>query len=169
MPKTALLVIDVQSGLFNKGNPVHDSAAFLERLAVLIRQARAAGAPVIYIQHNSKLLPTGSADWALHPGLFPPEAGEPRVQKTHGNSFEETNLKALLDDQGVTHLVITGMVTHGCVKATALGGLELGYAVTLVSDGHSNYHAKPLKMIEETNALLQKAGAELVAARSVLF
>jgi len=167
--KTALLVIDVQAGLFNKGNPVHDAPAFLLRLSGLIRQARAAGAAVIYVQHNNKLLPSGSADWALHPGLLPPEAGEPIVQKTHGNAFEDTHLKTLLDERGINHLVITGMVTHGCIKASTLGALELGYTVTLVSDGHSNYHAKALKMIEETNALLAGQGARLASAAEVSF
>lgn len=98
------------------------------------------------------------ADWAQHPGLLPPEGGEPRVPNTHANSFEETNLKAPLNAHGVTRLVITGLITPVCVKAAA---------VPPVSGGCRSDHFMPLVIFNITNALLQLAAAGFVPTRSV--
>jgi nicotinamidase-related amidase len=35
-------------------------------------------------------------------------------------------------------VILTGLVTHGCVKATCEGALALGYAAVLAADGHSS-------------------------------
>jgi nicotinamidase-related amidase len=69
---TALLVIDVQQGLFRKSTPIYRVEPLLNTLTTLIERAHAAGVPVIYIQHASdKVLPFGSADWQLNPRLQP--------------------------------------------------------------------------------------------------
>ena len=38
---------------------------------------------------------------------------------------------------GVKKLIITGLLTHGCVKGACLDAKKLGYEVVLVEDGHS--------------------------------
>ena len=69
---TALLVIDVQQGLFRKSTPIYRAELMLNTLTTLIERGYAAGVPVIYIQHASdKVLPFGSTDWQLHPRLQP--------------------------------------------------------------------------------------------------
>ncbi len=65
--------------------------------------------------------------------------------------------------------MVTGLVTHGCVKATCQGALKRGYLVTLVSDGHSNYHKKPEDVIGEWNLKLASEGAEVCTASEVEF
>jgi hypothetical protein len=82
---------------------------------------------VIYIQHASdRVLPFGSADWQLHPRLHPGE-GDLIVHKQHGNAFEDTFLHRELAARSVGRVIVTGLVTHGCVKATCKGALALGY------------------------------------------
>lgn len=158
---TALLVIDVQQGLFEKTTPIYQSNRLLENLCTLIERAHRAGAPVIYIQHNNtSFLAPGAAGWQLHPGLSPLPA-EPVIQKRHGNAFEDTTLAAELAVRRVGALVVTGLVTHGCVKATVEGALALGYRVTLAADGHSNYHKQAAGVIEEFNRMLEAGGAEV--------
>jgi nicotinamidase-related amidase len=161
---TALLVIDVQHGLFRKSTPIYRAEPLLNTIATLIDRAHAAGALVVYIQHASdKVLPFGSADWQLHPRLHPGE-GDLVVHKQHGNAFEDTSLHAELAGRGVGRVVVTGLVTHGCVKATCLGGLELGYEVVLAEDGHSSYSKDAARLIEEWNRKLGEAGAQVVPA-----
>lgn len=152
--KTALLVIDVQQGLFQQATPIYRAEEVLKNISILIKQAREAGVPVIYIQHsNDSGLVMGSASWQLHPWLEP-LVGEAIVHKLHGNAFEDTNLAEVLGKDNITNLVIAGLVTHGCVKATCLGALELGYRVTLAGDAHSNYSKQAAELIEGWNQKL---------------
>ena len=166
---TALLVIDLQQGLFRKSAPICRAEALLDAIDSLIGRARAAAAPVVIIQHASdKVLPFGSEDWQLHPRLRCGE-GDLIVHKQHGNAFEDTPLHAELRARGIGRLIVTGLVTHGCVKATCLGALELGYEVVLAEDGHSSYSKDAAKLIEEWNRKLGAAGAEVMPAAQIEF
>jgi len=61
---TALLVIDVQQGLFQKSNPIYKADEFLNKINALVEQAHNAGAPVFYVQHsNQRDLIQGSEAW----------------------------------------------------------------------------------------------------------
>jgi len=166
---TALLVIDVQQGLFLKSTPIYRAEELLENINALVDKAHSANVPVCYIQHSDKLaLKKGSDDWRLHPQLQPMKTDD-LVHKLHGNAFEDTNLGELLDAKGVGRLVVTGLVTHGCVRATCLGAKKLGYHVTLVSDAHSNYSADAAQLIEQWNQKLQAQGVDLKSAAEFAF
>lgn len=104
----------------------------------------------------------------MHPRIQP-TAGEPIIHKRHGNSFEDTTLQEQLIERGVSRVVVTGLVTHGCVKATCLGALEAGYKVMLVSDAHSNFSKDAPKVIEKWNQELSNKGTILVETQSVTF
>ena len=167
--KIALLVIDVQKGLFEKSTRIYRAEQLLENINDLMSRARQAGAPVIFIQHsNPTVLEEGSVGWHLHPRIQP-LADEPIVHKTHGNAFEDTNLSEELTKRDISNLVITGLVTHGCVKATCLGALEEGYQVILVSDAHSSYSKDAANMIEKWNHELHEKGAIVKQTREITF
>jgi nicotinamidase-related amidase len=165
----ALLVIDVQQGLFRKSTRLYNAVELLATINQLVDRAHAAEAPVFYVQHSrEKVLPWGSDDWQLHPALHP-IAVDHVIQKLHGNSFEETELDHRLASQGVGAVVVTGLVTHGCVRSTCLGAHALGYRVILVSDGHSSYSKDAPELIAEWNEKLSHGIAFLQAARDVTF
>ena len=132
-PKTALLVIDVQNGVVAQG---HNRDAVVANIATLVDAARAAGTAVVWIQHNSDELPSGSEPWQYVPELAP-SATEPMVQKRYGDSFEDTDLEKVLADLGIGSLVVTGAQTDACVRATLHGALVRGYDTKLVSDAHT--------------------------------
>ena len=137
--KSAVLVIDVQQGLCEGAGAAFDCAGTIARINQVTRQARAAGAPVIFIQHESAsgLLERGSAAWRLARGLeTAPE--DLFVRKTTPDAFLRTDLAALLERRGIQHLVICGMHTEFCVDTTTRRALALGYPVLLVSDGHTS-------------------------------
>jgi nicotinamidase-related amidase len=110
----------------------------------------------------------GSQDWQLHPDLHPQRI-DSIIHKQHGNAFEDTNLEAMLKSKKITSLVVMGLVTHGCVKATCLGARELGYEVTLIKDGHSSYSKDAARPIEEWNQKLSAQGCELKVAAEIDF
>lgn len=165
----ALLIIDVQQGLFRKSIPVYKARELLDNIHILVRRAHESGVPVFYIQHDGeKTLVRGTPDWHLHPKLHPAEFDH-IIHKQHGNAFEDTTLDAALKSNHVTRLVITGLVTHGCVKATCLGARQLGYDVTLVQDAHSNFSKGAGRVIDKWNRKLAAQNCELKAASQVSF
>lgn len=166
---TALLVIDVQKGLFEKSVPIHNAKQFLVNIHTLIAKARREGAPVLFVQHSSpKTLEKGSDAWQLHPDIQP-VSGEVIIHKLHSNAFEGTNLRDELEKRNISNLVMTGLVTHGCVKATCLGALDEGYKIVLVSDGHSSYSKDAAQLIEKLNHEMGEKGAGIVETVKVDF
>jgi nicotinamidase-related amidase len=166
---TALLVIDVQQGLFMKSAPVYKAGELLRNITGLVDQAHRAGVPIFYIQHSDqRALIKGSKEWQLHPELQP-EDRDCLIFKQHGNAFEGTDLDELLKAKKIGNLVITRLVTHGCVKATCLGAKELGYQVILVKDGHSSYSQKAAELIAEWNEKLCDEGVEVKNTAEIQF
>lgn len=169
LENAALLIIDVQRGLFSHGTPVYQGERLLENVCRLSERAAQAGAPVFYVQHTNKTqLIEGSEAWDLHPALHPLPA-DLHIKKQHGSALKDTPLLTELKQRNVHTLVITGLVTHGCVKATCQDALKHGYRVALVSDGHSSYNSDAGQLIETWNAKLAQEGAELWQAEEIQF
>ena len=167
--RATLLVVDVQQGLFERSIKIYQADQVLKNINALIAAARAAGSPVIFIQHsNDNSLAFGSREWQLHPAVQP-QAKETIIHKRVGNAFEKTDLHPVLQAHGIQTVVLTGLVTHGCVRATAIGALELGYRVILVTDGHSNFNKDAAKLIEKWNHDLGEIGVELLPTAAVQF
>jgi nicotinamidase-related amidase len=130
---TALLVVDVQNDVVGGA---YERDAVVGRIAGLVERARAAGVPVVWVQHNDEGMPVGSAEWALVPELAPAE-GEAHVDKQHGDSFEGTDLEEVLAGLGVGRLIVAGAETDACIRSTIHGAFVRGYDTTLVSDAHT--------------------------------
>ena len=131
--KSALLVIDVQNGVVS--NAFEKDAVVLQ-INKAIDSARANDLPVIWVQHSEEEMPIGSDFWQIIPELVP-EAHDGRVDKTHGSSFQETDLAEILQEHDISHLYVTGAQSENCVNATTVDALERGYRVSLVSDAHT--------------------------------
>ena len=167
--KMALLIIDVQQGLFGKSTPIYKADELLKNIHRLVDRAHRAGAPVFYVQHSDKrALVKGSDDWQLHPDLHPLDTDH-IIHKQHGNAFEATNLGQELKAKNIGSVVVTGLVTHGCVRATCLGAKELGYRVILARDGHSSFSKQAAKLIEEWNRKLSEKMIELKSTCEIKF
>jgi len=160
--KQALLVIDVQQGLFERKTRVYGENDLLTNINKLIKAARQYEIPVIFIQHeNENTLVRDSSAWQLHPRIQPME-DEQVIHKQHGDAFQDTQLQQILDELELTDLLVTGLVSQGCVRATTLGAIRRGFRVQLVSDGHSTFSKGARDIISKINRELEKAGANLV-------
>jgi nicotinamidase-related amidase len=155
--KMALVIIDVQRGLFDEA--YDEDRAVLEHINELLARAHAAGSPVVYVQHNGWAghpLEPGAPGFPIHPTIAP-AAGDLIVQKRASDSFYETTLQQELDARGVTHLVITGAQTEFCVDTTCRRAASLGYGVTLVADAHLTGDRDPFtwdQIVAYHNAIL---------------
>jgi Isochorismatase family len=152
-PNTALIVIDVQTGVV-AGNYERD--AVVANIAGLVDKARQEGIPVVWVRHCDEHLERGSDEWQIVPELKPAEA-EPVVEKNYGDSFEATSLESVLSGLEVGRLVVTGAQTDACIRSTLHGAFARGYDALLVSDAHttedlSSYGAPPpAQVIAHTN------------------
>jgi nicotinamidase-related amidase len=138
---TALVVIDMQTILFDP-EPA-DAAAVIARINDLALRARAAGVPVVWVQHETTGgdLVADTPGWQLHPALVT-ASGDVFVRKTMSDAFLRTGLHATLADRGVRHLTVCGYSSEFCVDSSVRGAASRGYAVTLASDAHTS-HDKP--------------------------
>jgi len=138
--ESALVVIDVQRALFDP--PPFEADEVIVRINALAARARAAGVPVVWVQHEDKGdLAAGSPGWALEPALVT-AAGDLRVGKRTPDSFLRTDLQALLAERDVRRLVICGYASEFCVDTTTRSAAAKGYAITLAADAHTT-HDKP--------------------------
>jgi nicotinamidase-related amidase len=156
-PNTALLVIDVQNGVVGEA---YDRDNVVANISTLVDKARAADVDVVWVQHNSDELPSGSESWQYVPELTRRDS-EPLVQKAYGDSFEETDLEPVLAARSIGRLIVTGAQTDECIRSTLHGAIVRGYDATLVADAHttedlSPYGAPPPdKVIAHTNLYWQ--------------
>jgi nicotinamidase-related amidase len=132
-PNTALLVIDVQNGVVGEA---HERDAVVANVGSLVDSARQERVPVIWVQHSDEQLAKGSDDWRIVPELAPGDT-EPLVQKSYGDSFEDTTLETVLSGLAVGRLVVVGAETDACIRSTLHGAFVRGYDATLVSDAHT--------------------------------
>ena len=132
-PNAALLVVDVQVGVIEGAHRRDDVVG---NIAGLVARARQEGIPVVWVQHSDEELVEGSDDWRIVPELTPEDA-EPLVNKTYGDSFEDTDLESVLAERGVGRLVVVGAETDACVRSTLHGAFTRGYDATLVADAHT--------------------------------
>jgi len=160
-PNTALLVIDVQNGVVANA---YNRDGVIANINSLVDRARAAEVPVVWIQHSDDHLQVDSDDWQYVPELIRRDS-EPLVHKSYGDSFEGTELEALLAERRVGEVIVSGAQTDACIRSTIHGAFVRGYDVTLVGDAHttedlSEYGAPaPDKVIAHTNLYWQEQSA----------
>ncbi|GAA4844579.1 N-carbamoylsarcosine amidohydrolase [Luteimicrobium xylanilyticum] len=124
----------------------------------LLAHARAAGVPVIFTTQayqstarglvsatgmarkfpGSDTLAVGSVATELHPSLTV-EEGEHLVVKTQSSAFAHTYLSTVLHDAGVDTVILTGVVTSGCVRATAADSLANGFRTIVVPEAVADH------------------------------
>ena len=110
---SALMIVDVQQGMFAVQPPIHRGDEIVARIARLLERARRQGVPVVHIQHNGAdgdVLAKGAAGWPHHP-MVAPVTGELVVEKRNSSAFHATDLDRQLRDRNIDRLVIAGMQT----------------------------------------------------------
>jgi nicotinamidase-related amidase len=138
-PKRALIVIDVQNeyvtgNLLIEYPPVQRS---LDNIGRAMDAARAAGIPVIVVQHDSPetspLFAKGSDAWKLHP-VVADRPSDHRISKTKASAFAGTDLAQWLTDHEIDTLTVIGYMTHNCNASTIYHAAHAGWEVEYLSD-----------------------------------
>ena len=137
--KTVLLVIDIQNDYFPGGKyPLVNPLEAAQKAYMILQCLREQGGYHVHIQHVSKkpdatFFIAGERGTDIHDSVAHFE-GEPIVYKHEPNAFLNTDLLELLRGWEIERVVITGMMTHMSVDATARAASDLGFKVIVVED-----------------------------------
>lgn len=151
--RPALLIIDFVKAYLVKSSPlyagVEQARADCEKL---LRAARAAHIPVI---HTNVVYQTGGRDGGVffrkvpalscfekgkHPDLaafadgLEPAEGETIISKQYASAFFGTSLAATLTSMQIDTVLIAGLSTSGCVRASAVDCVQHGFVPVVVRE-----------------------------------
>lgn len=139
MVKQAILVIDLQNEYLSTGKlPLVGIEEAANKAAIIINDAREKGVPVIHVQHifvhgEKPVFLPGTEGIDIQKTVAP-RNGEIVVVKNKVNAFLNTNLKNVLDENGIEELIIVGAMSHMCVDAAVRAAADLGYKVVVIHD-----------------------------------
>ncbi|MBR8375922.1 cysteine hydrolase [Burkholderia cenocepacia] len=170
-PKRALLVIDMQVGLFHGPDRPHDGERVLANINRLIHRAHDSGTPVFAVRHTgpagSPIAPDAPLA-ALLPELAIDTARDIVFDKTRPNCFAGTRLVEWLHAAGIGEIVIAGMKTQYCVDTTCRAAADLGFRAVLVADAHTCMDT-PERIVAHHNATLAGPFATLTTTEACVF
>jgi len=178
----ALILVDFVDAYFNKDSPLYAGVEDALSSALRIRDAaRTAGIPVIY---TNVVYQKGGADGGVFyrkvpaleafvagnplgrwPAGLEPAAGELVISKQYPSAFFGTSLAETLKTKGIDTLIITGVTTSGCIRATCVDAMSYGFIPIVVADACGDRHAAP----HEANLFDMNAKyADVVDERTVI-
>ena len=156
----ALILVDFVAAYFVESSPLY--AGVEDELASALRirdAARAAGIPVIY---TNVVYQKGGADGGVFYRKVPalevfvsgnplgrwaeglePADGELVISKQYPSAFFGTSLAETLNKRSIDTLIITGVTTSGCVRATCVDAMSYGFIPIVVADACGDRHAAP--------------------------
>jgi len=148
--RPALVLVDIIRGFTDPDCPLGSEAdEVVEANRKLLAAFRAKGLPVFFttvVYHNDQQarvfrdrvpaleLLTPDSHWIEVDPRLEPLPGECIVEKQWASGFFKTNLDESLRELGVDSLVVTGLTTSGCVRATAVDGLQYDYKVVVPAE-----------------------------------
>jgi ureidoacrylate peracid hydrolase len=159
---TALVLIEYQNDFTTPGGKLHDavktvmdSTKMLENTVELVKEARNAGATIVYvpIQFAPDFREISAAPYGILKGckdgqtfqkgtwgaeivdVLRPQPGDIVVEGKRGlDGFASTNLDFILRSRKIETIALGGFLTNCCVESTMRTGYELGYNVVTIKD-----------------------------------
>ncbi|MGH2428722.1 MAG: cysteine hydrolase family protein [Candidatus Limnocylindria bacterium] len=154
-PRPALLLVDVIKAFFDPRGAFHypEAAKVLPVIERLLAAARDGGRLVVHAREShhpgltdfeERKLPrhcvAGEFDAEFAPG-FEPASNETEVRKRRYSAFFATDLALLLAEQAVGQVLVVGVKTNVCIRASVQDAFAHGFAPVLVRGAsNSNRH-----------------------------
>jgi maleamate amidohydrolase len=148
--RAALLVVDFINGYLTPGSPLYAAPGVpdaVEATRPVLEAARCAGIPVIYtrvayapdgsdggifVRKVPALLEvTEESPLSQIADVIAPLPDEPVITKKFASAFFDTPLAAMLRERVVDTIILVGCSTSGCIRATAVDGMQYGFRVVV--------------------------------------
>ena len=158
--RPALLIVDFVKAYMEQDSPLYAGVELVRDQCVeLLKICRAADLPIF---HSNVSYRPGSPDGGVFRRKLPllnvfeagsplaefatglePKDGESIITKQYASAFFGTPLASSLSMLGVDSVLIAGVTTSGCVRATALDALQHGFISIVIEDAVGDRHAAP--------------------------
>ncbi len=150
----ALLLVDLQNDFIERSRLYPAFEDIIVPISKVLSIARKTAMPIAHVR--TQVDPSGTdrmphwqaSDYracvAGTAGEEPPpklaeRPNEPVFHKQFFSAFSNQALHGWLQSQDINELLIVGLYTHGCVRATVMDAYENGYSVTVLEDGVASY------------------------------
>jgi maleamate amidohydrolase len=159
--KPAVLVVDFINAYTTEGSLLYapDVVTAVNETVDLLALAREKNVPVLYtkVLYNKnfrdggifiqkvpvlKTMVEGEPLAEIVPQL-PPVESDIIIVKQYASAFFGTSLAATMTSMGVDTLILTGCSTSGCIRASAVDGMQYGFRVIVPRECVADRHAGP--------------------------
>jgi nicotinamidase-related amidase len=167
MPKSALLVMDVQNSIV--ANMANDAKEYIDRVKKAIADAHHADILVIFVvvrfrkgypemSPNNKMFATIRERFTTTPmdetnsstlPAIEPEGDDLVIAKKRVSAFAGSDLEMILNAQGIDHLILCGIATSGVVLSTLRYAADKDYSLTVLSDCCSDQDKEVHRVLTE--------------------
>lgn len=171
----ALLIIDMQNGLYHHSEKPYQREQLLQNINALIAKARQAKAGIFAVRQTGpegSPIAKGSQTWQLISELSLHPETDKVFDKYSPSAFHGTELNRWLKEKGVEELVIAGMKTQYCIDTNCRMASSLGYRTILAADAHSCMDTPDLsaqQIIAHHNATLAGPFVKLQSSNDIHF
>lgn len=165
--RTAILIMDYQNEIINL-LPKKDQSSLLERVNTLLKEARQAHIPIVYIvirfregypeiSARNKLLRgvkplgwlrEGTVGAEIHASIAP-KTGDITISRSRVGAFYASELEVVLRAQNIDTLVLCGISTSGVVLSTVRFAADMDYQLVVISDACADLDEEVHRMLVE--------------------
>ncbi len=150
----ALMIIDLQKAFYNDSTK-HSMDSACEYINAILPVFRKAHLPIFWVQHIAEAdgVVPGAEGFELISSLQPQE-GEHLIHKKYGNSFNKTDLLAILRGLNVDTIVMTGFCAEFCVLSTYRGAKDYDLTPIILKNSLASNTPQNIKFVEEISELI---------------
>lgn len=146
----ALVVVDMCRGFIDPSSPLgFECEEVIKANIKLVQKFRAQKLPVIFTTTIYRDISEASVFRSKIPALnilepesdavsfideLAPSLDEMIIEKKFASAFFDTNLAAYLQNLNIDSVIISGVTTSGCVRATALDAMQNNFLTTVAED-----------------------------------
>ena len=178
--QTAILLVDPYNDfLSSRGKTwpllrtVAKQVNLIENLKKLTQTGREQGLPIFYAMHLryrpgnyedlkylspsqagiklTKTFEAGAFGSEFYPDFVPQSGDIIASEHACASGFVGTDLHEKLQEKGISHLVLVGLLSNTCIESTARSAVDLNYHVTLVTDAVASWTPKDHQAAVEFN------------------
>ena len=161
--RCVLLVIDVQKAVFEMKQPVFAGNQLIKNINFALNAARNNSTKIVFSLHENKsFLKKGSKGYEIVDEIDVCDS-DIFVVKEKPDLFSNTGFDDKLKEESIDTVIVTGLISNGCVKDTCVSALAKRYIVYLISDAHSTIYKNAEMIISNINHEMEAAGAKLLS------